>query len=167
MMQAHHWLKRPITFASCALTMCDFTEEEALCTDGVGAALMRARKQVDLDNALLIDVVCARQHTGAGRGLLGELLVSQLSMRRGAKNKRDTICAVAASEDGLRLFNAFGFHSIRIPGGDHFCWIQFDELNVDTVGSALHYENTSQMQDICIRKGLTQRTQGRRYLNGC
>lgn len=149
------------------LTVCDFTEEEALCTDGVEAALMRNRKRVDLSNALLIDVVCAKRHSGAGRGLLGELLPRQLKMRRGSKDRRDVICAVAATRAGLHLFDAFGFESIKIPGGDHFCWLSLDDLDPDKIASALIYENTKVIQGLCIREGLTKATRGRRYLNGC
>lgn len=123
------------------LTSCNYTSEKALCTDDVRAALKRngKEKQVDLllDNALLIDVVCARPRTGAGRGLVGELLASQLRMRRGSKGRRNTICAVAASEGGHRLFQVFGFHSIPLSHGFCFCWISLDELDAGAVERAL------------------------------
>ena len=149
-----------------ALTVCNFVQDEALHTNGVEQALRRRGEQVDLDRALLIDIVCSKDQSGAGRALLGQLLCHMLRAPRG-RSRRDVLCAVAVSASGLRLLTSFGFQSIKLRGSEHFVWLKIDEASADTVRQALAFEGQASLMGMCVRPGLTRASQSNMYLNGC
>ena len=149
------------------LTVCNFVQEEALATQGVRAALRRHRREVNLDDTLLIDVVCARDQSAAGRALLGQLLSDMLHLRRGARARKSVLSAVAVSASGVRLLSHFGFESINLPSGHQFMWLNLKDVDASVIESALAFENQDRILSLCLRQGLTQGSRGNCYLNGC
>ena len=154
----------PIHIVGCGmLTACDFVEDDALGTRGTARVL--EEKGIDLEEALLVDIVCSKEGSRSGRALLAHLLL-RLKRQRGEQRK-SAVVTVTVTNEGRRLFESFGFSS-RKRGDGRLMYAKLSDIRFQHFVDSLLFEGSKQyLEDICFRPGLTSPTKNKKYTNGC
>lgn len=145
-------------------TTCDYATEEGINTLGYEALL--ARKNVDLNEVRLVDIVCGRSHSNAGKCLLGQIILDEFK-RRGSRKKK-WLAAVAVSDGGVRLFKSFGFSKNTVGQKHPMMLLKLEDIDMEVAQAALPVQGAEAMlREVCMRNGLRDATRDKLYYNGC
>ena len=151
--------------AAGALTMCMFDEEDALGTKGVRRVMARIAPHLDLDECMLIDIVCSQKHTRSGRSLLGTALVELKRLPR--TRQKQGVLSIAVSKEGRHILKSFGFHEVKHKG-NWLMYMDLETVSFERFTSALQFSNSdTYLNEVCWRRGLTSPTQNKTFANGC
>ena len=115
-----------------------------LATKGL-AKVLRERAKLDPDRCILVDMVCSAEGTGAGRALLGQLIVDAKRKRR---RSPEALVFVAVSDTGSKLLASFGFEHLEIDD-DTIMYRRLDQLHLETfTDSALTFRGSDRTLDM-------------------
>lgn len=143
------------------LTCCNFERDQSLSTQRFTQAYCTQQGIPRLTNALLIDCVAStREQEFRGTGAL-LVIAAYLMVQR--SRTLDVICSVAVTTAGKRLFESLGFHEHRFREGTprSFFWARPGELRAVDIQRRLRWDPS--ITNRCFRRGLTQRTEGKRF----
>lgn len=145
-------------------TTCDYAADEALSTTGYEALLRR--HSANPDEIRLVDIVCSRLHSNAGKCLLGQIMLDEFK-RRGSRKKK-WLAAIAVSDGGVRLFKSFGFSRGTANGRHPMMLLNLEDIDMEVIRTALPVQGAEAMLgEVCMRKGLRDATRDKLYYNGC
>ena len=153
-----------------AMTVCDFTEDDALSTVGARAALVKAGALpdgVDLEaQARFIDVVCTKPKSRAGRALVASLLIDLVKYR--GRSRKKFVVSVAVSRGGYDLLHAFGFTAVKFGSSDvNLMILDLQDVRMPLITTVLRFEGSNQILPRCYRHGRTKPSRHKVYSMGC